>query len=48
MLRALSFFSRDLIRAFYCPVCKAGFDDKITLALHLRRKHWCKEKYENL
>gem|GEM_PF-5710827 len=35
-------FSRaqELIAAFYCPVCKSGFGDRITLAIHLRKRHY--------
>jgi len=31
--------TRDLIAGFYCPVCKTGFDDRLTLAIHIRKRH---------
>ncbi|TLY06375.1 MAG: hypothetical protein E6K85_10795 [Thaumarchaeota archaeon] len=30
---------RDLVSAFYCPVCRVGFGDRVTLAIHYRKRH---------
>jgi hypothetical protein len=39
MFRMSFLRGRELIAAFYCPVCKTGFDDRVTLAIHIRKKH---------
>jgi len=31
---------RDLVSAFYCPTCRVGFGDRVTLAIHYRKRHW--------
>ena len=36
----LSWFkTREMISSFYCPVCRRGYGDKVSLAIHIRKWH---------